>query len=72
MKMFVTYVKPTIECIRCGIVVEADPMSINQWCHSTDEVHRIIAPRMPDIPVGWSSDRWKGNQRDLCCTSWTA
>lgn len=72
MQIFVTHAKPVIECIRCGIQVETSPMRIDQWCHSTDEVDQIIAPRMPDIPVGWSSNGWKGNQRDLRCTSCTA
>ncbi|WP_454287241.1 hypothetical protein [Rhizobium arsenicireducens] len=72
MQIFVTHAKPVIECIRCGIQVEAGNMSIGHWVHTMDEIHRIIASRMPEIPVGWSSNGWKGNQRDLRCKGCTA
>jgi len=71
MKFYVTQIKPTIECIKCGVVTEAGSMPVNQWCHSLDEVHRITHSKLPDIPVGWSSNGWKGNRRDLRCTDCT-
>lgn len=71
MQFYVTKIKPTISCIRCGMVAEAGPTTIDKWCHSTDELHRIAANMLPDIPVGWSSNGWKGNRRDLRCVSCT-
>lgn len=69
MRIFVTYAKPVIDCIKCGQLAEAGKMSIDQWCDTMDDVHRIVDSRMPDIPVGWSSNGWKGNRRDLRCTT---
>lgn len=71
MRFFVTKAKPVIECTKCGVLVEAGSTTINQWCNSTDELHRILRVTMPDIPVGWSSNGWKGNRRDLRCESCT-
>ena len=71
MQIFVTNARPTISCIVCGITAEAGLMRIDRWVHSMDEVHRIIASQMPDIPIGWSSNGWRENQRDLRCKGCT-
>lgn len=72
MRFYVTFAKPMISCIKCGTEAEAGLMSIGQWCHSTEQVETIVKSKWPDIPVGWSSNGWAGNRRDLRCTACTA
>lgn len=71
MRMYVTYARPTIECLKCGVKAEGELVSIGQWVHSMDEVHRILDSQSPAILVGWSTNGWLKGKRDLRCVSCT-
>jgi hypothetical protein len=69
MRFYVTYAYPIISCSKCGHTQEAHLMSIGQWCWSGEEVEALVKSKMPDIPVGWSSNGYQSNgKRDLRCT----
>jgi hypothetical protein len=69
MRVFVTKIKPIIECFKCGMLTECGNMTIDLWVDSFDELYREASNRMPDIPVGWTSNGWNKGRRDFRCTT---